>query len=96
MAIEQDAILSLVLTELREHLLIDFRNMEKGKENRYEYITGLSQAVNGILSTLNEEQRNTVQTLMAEKESLNGDEMDYLYLNGVKDGIRLLRFLNII
>lgn len=96
MAMGRDEIFDMLITELREQILLDFREIAKTKQNRYSRISDIKHEMDKILSQLGEEKKATAENYLAEKDNLIGEEFDYLYLQGIKDGIRLLRVFSII
>lgn len=96
MAILKDEILAEFITELREKALSEFRQSEKENQNRYDRVMRLSMKFTDILSRVGEEESKAIQNYMDEKDSLTGDELDYLYLQGIKDCCKMLKILKII
>jgi len=96
MAVLQDEILDAFITESRERALSEFQRIEKEKQDRYGRVRQLSMKLMDILSQLSEENSQSIQNYMDEKDSLTSDELDYLYLQGIKDCCKLLKMLKII
>ena len=96
MAVLQGEILDAFITELREKALSEFQRIEKENQDRYDRVRELSMKSTGILSQLSEETRQAIEIYMEEKDSLTCDELDYVYLQGMKDCCKLLKFLKII
>ena len=96
MAIVKDETLAEFITELRERALSEFRQREKENQNRYDRVMRLSVNITDILSRVSEEERKAIQNYMDEKDSLTGDELDYLYMRGIKDCCKMLKILKII
>jgi ABC-type xylose transport system substrate-binding protein len=70
MAVVQDEILDAFITELRERALSEFRHGEKENQDRYERVRELSIKLRNILSHFSEENRQTIESYMEEKDSL--------------------------
>jgi len=96
MAVVQDEILDAFITELRERALSEFRRGEKENQDRYERVRELSIKLRNILSHFSEENRQTIESYMEEKDSLTSDEFDYVYLQGIIDCCKKLKMLKII
>jgi len=96
MAVVQDEILDAFITELRERALSEFRHGEKENQDRYERVRELSIKLRNILSHFSEENRQTIESYMEEKDSLTSDEFDYVYLQGIIDCCKMLKMLKII
>ena len=96
MAILKDEILAEFITELREKALSEFRQSEKENQHRYDRVSELSMKFTDILSRVGEEESKAIQNYMDEKDSLTGDELDYLYLRGIKDCCKMLKILKIL
>lgn len=96
MAVLQDEIFDTCITELRERALSEFRHSEKEIQDRYDRVRELSMKLRGILSQLSEENSQTIQNYIEEKDSLTSDEFYYIYLKGIKDCCKLLKILKII
>jgi ABC-type transporter lipoprotein component MlaA len=96
MAVVQDEILDAFITELRERALSEFRRIEKENQDRYERVRELSMKLRDILSKFSEENRQTIESYMEEKDSLTSDELDYVYLQGIIDCCKMLKMLKII
>jgi ABC-type transporter lipoprotein component MlaA len=96
MAVVQDEILDAFITELRERALSEFRHGEKENQDRYERVRELSIKLRNILSHFSEENRQTIESYMEEKDSLTSDEFDYVYLQGIIDCCMMLKMLKII
>ena len=84
------------ITELRERALSEFRRGEKENQDRYERVRELSMKLRDILSKFSEENRQTIESYMEEKDSLTSDELDYVYLQGIIDCCKMLKMLKII
>ena len=89
-------ILDAFITELRERALSEFRRIEKENQDRYERVRELSMKLRDILSKFSEENRQTIESYMEEKDSLTSDELDYVYLQGIIDCCKMLKMLKII
>jgi len=96
MNVLQDEILDGFISELRERALSEFRQHDKEIQDRYELIRELSMKLMSILAQLNGENRQTIQDYIDERDSLNGDELNYVYLRGMIDCCKLLKHLKII
>lgn len=96
MAVVQDEILDAFITELRERALSEFRRIEKENQDRYERVRELSMKLRDILSHFSEEDRETIESYMEEKDSLTSDELDYVYLQGIIHCCKMLKMLKII
>lgn len=95
MAVVQDEILDAFITELRERALSEFRRIEKENQDRYERVRELSMKLRDILSKFSEENRQTIESYMEEKDSLTSDELDYVYLQGIIDCCKMLKMLKL-
>lgn len=96
MAILKDEILDEVISELREKAIAEFKEQRNEVQARYDRVRELSMKSFSALSQLNEETKHAIENYMDEKDSLTCDELDYVYLKGIMDGCKLLKFLKII
>lgn len=97
MAMSQDEILDIVISELVEKNLNELSSTEKSHQpDLYEEVRKLSGEVTKIIAQLSEESRKTVERYMDQKDRLTGMESEYLYLQGAKDCVTLLKYLKVI
>lgn len=96
MTVLQDELLDDFITDLRERTLSEFRHHKKEIQDRYDMIRELSMKLQGILSQLSKENEQIIQDYIDEKDSLAGDELNYVYLKGMTDCCKLLKLLEII
>jgi hypothetical protein len=96
MNILKDEIMDAFITELRERVLSELRQQEKEVQEKYNAIRDLSMKIQGIFPLLSSENRTAIENYMDEKDSLTGNELNYLYLRGIMDGCKLMKLLKII
>ncbi|OPY59019.1 MAG: hypothetical protein A4E55_00388 [Pelotomaculum sp. PtaU1.Bin035] len=96
MAVAQDEILSMFVTELREKALLDFRHSDQQVQDRYNESRELSMKLNNILKELSEEKWRIIEDYMDKTSGLVSCQLDYLYLKGIKDGFKLVKMLELI
>lgn len=97
MAMSQEEILEVVITELTEKSLAELRDTEKNNHpNLYHEVKELSGKVVKILAQMSEEDRETIEKYFDQKDRLTNKELKHLYLQGAKDCIKLLKYLKII
>jgi len=97
MAMSQEEILEIVVTELVEKSLAELRDAEKNNQpNLYQEVRELSGEVTKILAQMSEENRKTIEKYFDQKDRLISKEFENLYLQGAKECVMLLKYLKII
>ena len=96
MTILHDEILDDFITELREKAIAEFRQKEKENQNRYDRVRELSMKLQGFLPGFRQDEREIIETYLDEKDGLTCDELDYVYLKGILDCCKLLKFLKLV
>ena len=86
----------MFVSELRERALSEFRQSDPEIQDRHRENTELSIEMNRVLKVLNTNQRQVIEKYMDKTNSLVCCEFDYLYLQGIKDGFKLVKMLNLI
>ncbi len=97
MAMSQEEILEIVITELMERSLIELRDVEKNNQpDLYQEVRELSGKVEKILAQMSREDRETIEQYFDQKDRLTNKEIKHLYLQGAKDCVVLLKCLTVI
>lgn len=91
---DKDQIFEMVVRELTENALeIRQENLPEEESDLYAEVVRLSQRLNGILVTFSAEKRKVIEDYMDKKELIADKECLYLYVQGAKDAITLLKKL---
>ncbi len=97
MAMSQEEILEVVITEITEKSLSELRDTERNNQpDLYHEVKELSNKVVKILAQMSEEDRETIEQYFDQKDRLTSKELKHLYLQGAKDCVALLKYLKII
>lgn len=96
MTVLKDKILDIFITELQERALLEFQSIEAKNQNRHERIRDRGLKLREVLTGLSEENRQVIENYLKEKDNLICDELDHVYLQGIKDCCMLLKILNLI
>lgn len=91
---DKEQIFEVAIRELTENALeIRRENLPETELELYSEIENLSKDVQDILNELSEEQRNTIESYIDQKEYAADKECLFLYTQGAKDVIALLKEL---
>ena len=91
---DKEQIFEMAIRELTENSLeIRRENLSETESKLYSEIEKLSKKVQGILNELSEEQRNAIESYIDKKEYAADNESLFLYAQGAKDVITLLKEL---
>lgn len=97
MAMSQEEILEIVITELMEKSLSELRDTEKDNQpDLYQEVRELSGKVAKILTQMSKEDRETIEQYFDQKDHLTNKELKHLYLHGAKECVMLLKYLKVI
>lgn len=97
MAMSQEEILEFVITELMEKSLAELRDVERNNQpDLYREVKELSGEVFKILAQMSEENRETIERYLDQKDRLANKELRHLYLQGAKESVLLLKYLKVI
>lgn len=94
---DKEQIFEMAIRELTENALeIRRENLPEAELELYSQIENLSKKVQGILNGLSEEERNAIESYIDQKEYAADKECLFLYLQGAKDVIVLLKKLGVL
>lgn len=97
MALSQEEILEIVITELMEKSLAELRDAERNNQpDLYQEVKELSDEAAKILARLSKEDRETIEQYLDQKDRLTNKELRHLYLHGAKECVLLLKYLKVI
>jgi len=91
-----EEILEMVVTELTERGIREQREKNPEIEDLIGEQTKLSVQVQECLATLDDEVKETLVRYYEQAESIADEQIKYLYLQGAKDCVRLLKSLGVI
>lgn len=92
----EDEVIGPFITDLREKALSEFRQGSPERQQLYRSHAEHSVEKERVLRELPATQRQVLEEYMEQNGDLISGEMDYLYVQGVKDGIRLMRMLGVL
>lgn len=94
---DKEQIFEMAIRELTENALeIRRENLPEAELELYSQIENLSKKVQGILNELSEEERNAIESYIDQKEYAADNECLFLYSQGAKDVIALLKELEVL
>ncbi|WP_432405737.1 hypothetical protein [Wukongibacter sp. M2B1] len=91
-----DSILENIVFDLLENLFNDLRNNNTEIRNKENNLVKLSQQMQKTISVLNDQQRNSIEEYISEVNNLTCNYYNAIYVQGFKDCIKLLGFIEII
>lgn len=91
-----DEILEMVVTELTERGIREQQENNPDIENLIQDQTALSVRVREYLATLDDDVKETLVHYYEQAESIADKQIQYIYLQGAKDCVRLLKTLGVI
>ena len=93
----EEEIFTMIVDELTEHALQKHRDELAAEGNDYNVeLVPLSKAVDKILSELSPEHSDTISTYITKCALVAEKDCSFLYIQGAKDCIKLLKALGII
>lgn len=91
-----DEILEMIVTELTERGIREQQEENPEMESLIREQTELSVQVRECLATLDDDVKETLIQYHEQAESIADEQIKYLYLQGAKDCVRLLKSLGVI
>ncbi len=93
----EEEIFSMIIDELTEHALQEQRKSlaEQGRDYNAE-LTPLSKDVDAILAKLPEEEADIINRYIAKSSAVADKDCAFLYVQGAKDCVRLLKTLGVL
>lgn len=88
-----DELLNVLITDLRERSLAEFRHRNPSVEQLYRNHRDHSVEKERVLQELSAPQRQVLEEYIERIGILANGEMDYLYVRGIRDGLKLLKLL---
>lgn len=91
---DKKKIFEMVITEMTERALMEYRRDCKEEEKqRYQVLGELSQQRQKILEKLSPEDRQVLEDYFVKSSLIDDHECQYLYVQGAKDCVELLKKL---
>lgn len=91
-----DELLNVLITDLRERALAEYRHRNPSVEQLYRNHSEQSIQKERVLLGLPAPQREVLEEYVEHIGILSNGEMDYLYVRGVRDGIKLMKLLEVL
>lgn len=96
MDVFEDEVIGPFITDLREKALSEYRQGSSERQQVYRSHTEHSVEKERVLRELPAAQRQVLEEYMEQNGDLISGEMDYLYVRGIQDGIKLMRILGVL
>lgn len=93
---DYDEIMEMVITELTERGIKEQRKENTELDCRIKELAALSDEVRICIKSLDAQAREKLERYMDSMNLIAGSQMKYLYLQGAKDCVRLLKSLEAI
>ena len=94
---DKKEIYQMVLQEMTEHALVQRRERFKEEEqNNYQELLELSKKKQEIMAKLSPEDRQVLDDYITKTHLAAQDECEYLYVQGAKDCVELLKGLGVL
>lgn len=93
----EEEIFSMIVDELTEHALQEQRKQlaEQGRDYNAE-LTPLSKEVDAILAKLPEDEADIINRYISKSSAVADKDCTFLYVQGAKDCVRLLKGLGVL
>lgn len=93
---EKEKICEMVIREMIEYTLNDHRKQSLEEQQLQAYLAELSRQMQEIMKSLREDERNIINEYIAALSKSADHDCIYLYMQGAKDCVDLLKKLSVI
>ena len=94
---EKEEIYEMIIQEMTEHALMRRREACSEEEKKlYQEVNELSEKARHVLEGLSEEERQVVDDYIATTNLIAQQECEYLYVQGAKDCVEMMKNLGVL
>lgn len=93
----EQELIKIIIDELKENALENHRKELEEKNHSYtNELTALSKEVDKILADMPKNHADIINSYISKSSVIADDDCSYLYMQGAKDCIKLLKYLEIL